>query len=207
VLARPVNELVGTVAPDKLELIKDQVAGRILALARSEELTRSVAAYATDALQRVRPHSLRALLEHARPDSDQQLKRFLSKGLVSVLAREETARMINSILSAQIERLLVAPIGRLSDHVPADKLRRASEALTERITSAAEEKLPTAIAEFDIGGVVKQKVSGYPVEKLEALVLSVAKQHLVTIELFGAVIGFVIGVMQAGYLYWKLLGR
>ena len=207
VLARPVNELVGTVAPDKLEMIKDQVAGRILALARGEELATSVAAYATDALRRVRPHSLRALLEHARPDSDEQLKRFLSKGLVSVLAREETARTVNAILSAQIERLLVAPIGRLSDHVPADKVRRASEALTERITSAAEEKLPTAIAEFDIGGVVKQKVSGYPVEKLEALVLSVAKQHLKTIELFGAVIGFVIGLMQAGYLYWKIFWR
>ncbi len=204
VLARPVNELVGTVAPDKLELIKDQVAGRILALVRSTELATSVSAYATDALQRLRPHSLRALLEHARPDSDEQLKRFLSKGLVGVLSREETARTINAILSAQIERLLVAPIGRLADHVPEDKLRRASEALTDRITAAAEERLPAAINEFDIGGIVREKVSGYPVEKLEALVLSVAKQHLKTIELFGAAIGFVIGLMQAGYLYWKL---
>lgn len=204
VLARPVNELVGTVAPDKLELIKDQVAGRILALVRSTELATSVSAYATDALQRLRPHSLRALLEHARPDSDEQLKRFLSKGLVGVLSREDTARTINAILSAQIERLLVAPIGRLADHVPEDKLRRASEALTDRITAAAEERLPAAINEFDIGGIVREKVSGYPVEKLEALVLSVAKQHLKTIELFGAAIGFVIGLMQAGYLYWKL---
>ncbi len=106
VLARPVNELVGTVAPDKLELIKDQVAGRILALVRSPELATSVSAYATDALQRLRPHSLRALLEHARPDSHEQLKRFLSKGLVGVLSREDTARTINAILSAQIERLL-----------------------------------------------------------------------------------------------------
>ncbi len=207
VLARPVNEMVGTVAPDKLEMIKDQVADRILALVRGPELATSVSAYATDALQRLRPHSLRALLEHARPDSDEQLKRFLSKGLISVLSREETARTINSILSAQIERLLVAPIGRLSDHVPEEKLRRASEALTERITAAAEERLPAAINEFDIGGIVREKVSGYPVEKLEALVLSVAKQHLKTIELFGAAIGFIIGVMQASYLYWKLFGR
>jgi uncharacterized membrane protein YheB (UPF0754 family) len=207
VLARPVNELVGTVAPDKLELIKDQVAERILALVRSPELSASVSAYATDALERLRPHTLRALLEHARPDSDERLKSFLSKGLVGVLSREETARTINSILSGQIERLLIAPIGRLSDHVPEEKVRRASEALSERITAAAEERLPAAIAEFDIGGIVREKVSGYPVEKLEALVLSVAKQHLKTIELFGAAIGFVIGVMQAGYLYWKLFGR
>ncbi len=60
---------------------------------------------------------------------------------------------------------------------------------------------PTAIAEFDVGGLVRKKVSEYPIEKLEALVLSVAKQHLKTIELFGAVIGFFIGVAQAIY-FW-----
>jgi uncharacterized membrane protein YheB (UPF0754 family) len=44
-------------------------------------------------------------------------------------------------------------------------------------------------------------VSEYPIEKLEALVLSVAQHHLKTIELFGAVIGFWIGVGQAIY-FW-----
>ncbi len=204
VLARPFNELVGNIEPDKLELIKDQVAGRILAVARSAELRTSVSAYATDALERVRPHTLRALLEHARPDSADDLKRFLSRGLMDVLSREETARTLNALLTAQVERLLVAPIGRLSDHVPEEKVRAASAALTERITDAARERLPATIAEFDIGGIVREKVSGYPVEKLEALVLSVAKQHLKTIELFGAAIGLVIGLMQAAYLYWKL---
>lgn len=204
VLARPFNELVGNIEPDKLELIKDQVAGRILSIARSPELRNSVSAYATDALERVRPHTLRALLEHARPDSADQLKRFLSRGLMDVLSREETARTLNALLTAQVERLLVAPIGRLSDHVPEDKVRAASAALTERITNAARERLPAAIAEFDIGGIVREKVTGYPVEKLEALVLSVAKQHLKTIELFGAAIGLVIGVVQAFYIYWKV---
>jgi uncharacterized membrane protein YheB (UPF0754 family) len=57
--------------------------------------------------------------------------------------------------------------------------------------------LPATIAEFDVGGLVRRKVSDYPIEKLEALILSVAAHHLKTIELFGAVIGFFIGVLQA----------
>ncbi len=203
-LARPINELLGQVAPDKLELIKAEISARILALAQSPELTRSVSAYTTDALERIKPHTLRALLEHSSPDSGERLKNFLSRGLLNILSREETARTINSILSAQIERLLVMPIGRLSDHVPEQSVRNASEVLTERITSAAREKLPGAIAEFDIGSIVRQKVSEYPVEKLETLVLSVAKQHLRTIELFGAFIGLVIGIAQAFLFWWKL---
>ncbi len=48
---------------------------------------------------------------------------------------------------------------------------------------------------------IDQKVSDYPIEKLEALVLSVAQRHLKTIELFGAIIGLWIGVGQAIY-FW-----
>ncbi|MBC7911446.1 MAG: DUF445 family protein, partial [Pyrinomonadaceae bacterium] len=122
-LRRPINELVGQIAPDKLEAVKAQITVRILALARSPELETSVSAYATDALQRIKPHSLRALLEHASPDSAERLKNFLAKGLLNVLSREETARTVNAILSAQLERLLVVPIGRLSDHVPEESVR------------------------------------------------------------------------------------
>jgi uncharacterized membrane protein YheB (UPF0754 family) len=201
VLARPINEIVGQIEPDKLQLVKDQISARIIALAQSRELSVSVSAYATDALARLRPHTLRSMLEHASPDSAGRLKTFLSRSLIQILAREETARSINSILSTQIERILIAPIGRLSDHLPEQQLRTASAKLSERITSAARERLPTAIAEFDIGGIVREKVSGYPVEKLETLVLSVAQQHLKTIELFGAVIGLLIGIFQAVYFY------
>jgi uncharacterized membrane protein YheB (UPF0754 family) len=203
VLARPINEILGQIAPDKLEAIKNQITERVLTLARSPELATTVSAYLTDALSRLRPHTLRALLQHLNPESAQRLKSFLSKGLLHVLSREETARTINNILTAQVERLLIAPIGRLSEQVPEAAIRRASVALTERITNAARERLPTAIAEFDIGSIVRQKVAGYPVEKLEELVLSVAQQHLKTIELFGAVIGFMIGIVQGLYFwYW-----
>jgi uncharacterized membrane protein YheB (UPF0754 family) len=124
-----------------------------------------------------------------------------------VLAREETARTINSILSAQVERLLVAPIGRVGDLVPEEKVRRAGSALTERITEAARERLPTVLAEFDIGRIVQEKVAGYPVKKLEDLVLSVAKHHLRTIELFGLLIGLAIGLAQAAYMYFRIFWR
>jgi uncharacterized membrane protein YheB (UPF0754 family) len=203
-LTRPINEVVGQIAPEKLEMIKVEIADRVLVLAQSKEVAMSVSTYTSDALQRIKPHSLRAILEHASPNSDARLKSFLAKGLLDILSREETARTINAILSSQIERLLVMPIGRLSDHVPEESVRDAGKALTIRITEAARERLPAAIAEFDVGSIVRKKISEYPVAKLEKLVLSVAQQHLRTIEMFGALIGLVIGVVQALYLWWRL---
>jgi uncharacterized membrane protein YheB (UPF0754 family) len=141
-------------------------------------------------------------LEQLDSRSIEQAKKFLTRSLLGLLSRDQTARTINAILSAQIERLLIAPIGRLGDHVSPTALQRASAALVERITQAARERLPVAIAEFDVGGLVRRKVSDYPIEKLEDLVLSVAQHHLKTIELFGAIIGFFIGVGQAIYFWF-----
>jgi uncharacterized membrane protein YheB (UPF0754 family) len=201
VLARPLHELVGQIDSEKFESIKQEITLRLVEMLQSEELSASVATYVREAIERLRPQTLREALQHVEPGSIESAKRFLAKGLIALLSRDDTARTVNAILSSQIERLLIAPIGRLGDHVSKDSMERASRALVERITLTARERLPTAIAEFDVGGVVRKKVSDYPIEKLEALVLSVAQHHLKTIELFGAAIGFFIGVAQAIY-FW-----
>ena len=201
VLARPFNEIIGQIAPERFEIIKAQIANRLLELAQSQELSSSIAKYVSDAIERLRPQTLGAMLDHLNPESAQRVISFLTKGLLSLVTREDTARTINGILSSQIERLMIAPIGRLGDHLPAPSVKRATETLVERITLAARERLPAAIADFDVGGLVRNKVAAYPLEKLEELILSVAGQHLKTIELFGAAIGFVIGFGQAVYTW------
>jgi uncharacterized membrane protein YheB (UPF0754 family) len=201
VMARPLNELVGKIESDKFDSIKREITNRILELAQSEELSSSVSTYMREAVERFRPQTIGSAIQQFDPDSIQRAKQFLTKSLLTLLSRDDTAKTINLILSSQIERLLIAPIGRLGDHVSRFSMERATKALVVRITAAARERLPSAIAEFDVGGLVRKKVSDYPIEKLEALVLSVASHHLKTIELFGALIGFFLGVGQAVW-FW-----
>lgn len=204
-MARPLPEVIGKINPAQLERLKDQIATSLVKILRGEEMQRSISAFITDALQKLRPHSIDSILRNVHPESEAKLKTALSQGLLSIIASENTARLVNSMLSSQIERLLSAPIGKLSDKIEEKKLASASETFSDTIITAISEKLPEAIREFDVGGVVREKIMHYPVEKLEALVLSVAKEHLRTIELFGAFFGFAIGVLQAiqFYLYAK----
>ncbi|HEY0659127.1 MAG TPA: DUF445 family protein [Pyrinomonadaceae bacterium] len=201
-MSRPLPEFIGTIAPEQLERLKNEISKGVLSLLQGEEMLTSISAYLTDTLQKLRPHSIDAILQTIHPESEEKLKRMLSKGLLGILAREETSNVINAVLSRQIERVLAAPIGKLSDHISETKMREASLSLTETIISAAREKLPQAIKDFDIGNVVREKINNYPVEKLEALVMSVAKEHLRTIELFGALFGLLIGIAQAIQFYF-----
>ena len=200
-LARPLPELLGKIAPEQLENVKSQITGGVLRILQGEEILKQISAYLTDTLEKIRPHSIDALLQTLHPESEEKLKNMLAKGLLAVLSRGETSKIINSFLHNQVERFLSAPIGKLSDHISEDKVRSAGKSLTETIIGAAREKLPEAIREFNVGGVVQEKINNYPPEKLEALVLSVAKEHLRVIELFGAIFGLIIGIVQ-GALHW-----
>jgi len=202
VLARPLDELIGQIDSTRLDELKDQIASRLVEILRSETLFTSLSINLTDGIDRLFPQTIGSVMQQLDSRTIDQAKRFLTRGLLSLLAHDQTARTINAILSSQVERLLIAPIGRLGDHVSQNAMQRASSALVERITLAARERLPVAIAEFDVGGLVRKKVSDYPMEKLEELVLSVAQHHLKTIELFGAIIGFFIGVGQAIYFWF-----
>ena len=201
-MSRPLPDLIGKIAPEQLERLKAQISKNVLALLQGDEMTNSISAYLTDTLHKLRPHSIDAILQTVHPESEEKLKKMLSKGLLGIISRDETTNIINTVLSNQIEGFLARPIGKLADHISPEQVRKTGKSLTETIISAAKEKLPEAIREFDIGGVVREKINHYPVEKLESLILSVAKEHLRTIELFGAFFGFVIGVVQAVLSYW-----
>jgi len=202
VMARTLNELIGQIDSIRFGDLKSQISRRLVEILRSEALSTSVSVQFSDVIERLRPQTLGTVMQQLDSNSATRAKGFLTTSLLGLLSREDTARTINAILSAQIERLLIAPIGRLGDHVSQGAMERASSALVERITLAARERLPVTIAEFDVGGLVRKKVSDYPLVKLEELVLSVAQHHLKTIELFGAAIGFFIGVAQAIYFWF-----
>ena len=200
-LARPLPTVIGAVAPDQLARLKAQVVKSVLRLLQSDETSAGITNYVSALLKKLRPHSLDAILQTIHPESEEKLKSMLANGLLDILGRDETSNIINEMLAAQIDRLLSKPIGKIGDHINESKIKEASTSLTDAIIAAVHAKLPDAIAEFDVGSVVREKIRNYPAEKLESLVLSVAKEHLRTIEFCGAVFGFAVGVLQAIQFY------
>ena len=201
-LSKPLPIVIGAVAPEQLARLKEQVTKSVLSLLQSDETMSGITSYIRETLEKLRPHSIDAILQTIHPESEEKLKTMLANGLLDIISREETSNILNEILAGQIDRLLSKPIGKLGDHIPEAKLRQASTSLTDAIISAVHTKLPDAIAEFDVAGMVRDKIRNFPPEKLETLVMSVAKEHLRTIELFGALFGFFIGLVQAVQFYF-----
>jgi uncharacterized membrane protein YheB (UPF0754 family) len=51
-----------------------------------------------------------------------------------------------------------------------------------------------------LGSLVRSKIATFDLQELERLVLKVAKNELRYIEVFGAVLGFIIGILQVVFI-------
>jgi uncharacterized membrane protein YheB (UPF0754 family) len=65
--------------------------------------------------------------------------------------------------------------------------------LIERVVRRAEDKL-------DVSEIVRAKVEGFDLTKLEAIIHEVSARELKTIELLGGVLGFIVGCVQVGIM-------
>ena len=94
---------------------------------------------------------------------------------------------------AQIEELSNRPLHDLFDNADENVLRKL---LTSAYRSVVSGFIDIVVANFDIATVVEEKVNGMSVKDLEGLCMSVMKNELDAVVNLGAVIGFVIGILN-----------
>ncbi|MBS3885780.1 MAG: DUF445 family protein [Dethiobacter sp.] len=83
---------------------------------------------------------------------------------------------------------------RLSDLVTAEVVHQFPQMVELLITHMREQ--------VDVRVIVERKINALPLLEVERLVLSVARSELKQIELLGAVLGFLIGLLQALLVFW-----
>ena len=131
--------------------------------------------------------------------------------LVQAMETADLAGMLDRLLEDRLPEVLrglkknLGPLGgmldafltaeRLADlrRKLVDKLLEDREALVVQLERALDEGL-------DVSAIVEQKVAEFPVQRLEALILQVARRELRSIEILGGVLGGLIGVMQVALL-------
>ncbi|HEX3100807.1 MAG TPA: DUF445 family protein, partial [Pyrinomonadaceae bacterium] len=96
-MTRPLPDVIGKINPEQLDRLKAQISSAVVNLIRGEEMRRSISAYLTDTLEKLRPHSIDSILRTIHPEAEQKLKGMLSRGLLSLVAGENTSRLVNDM--------------------------------------------------------------------------------------------------------------
>jgi len=77
-----------------------------------------------------------------------------------------------------------------------DQKDRVDRFITAKLFEQIDRRVPELIAGLDIHGMVVAKIDSLDIESVEQLLLMVIARHLKWINLFGGVIGAVIGGFQ-----------
>lgn len=112
--------------------------------------------------------------------------------------RTELRTRIDGLIDEQLAKLgpmvamVVSPemVGKIKDRIEQEVFQFV-ELMAENAHHAIAERI-------DIQAMVQERVEGFDIERLEEIVFSIAATELKHIELLGGVLGFLVGLIEAG---------
>lgn len=161
--------------------------------------------------KRVLGFRLQGLVGRRQADLAESIGRVVGDHLVShedvvaALERVDLERLIDGAvergMAPKVEELRRLPLvgNFLTDERVTDLRKHLVRGVADSEGFAFE--LERAVEEgLDVHEIVTRKVREFPVERLESLILDVARRELRAIELLGGVLGFLVGLAQVALL-------
>ena len=100
-------------------------------------------------------------------------ERLASNPLIAMFLTGQTANLVKEMLAEEVEKQVPGFMGKMF----------------ERLEN-----------QIDVKELVQQKIDAFDMKKLEDIVYSIAEKELKAIEVFGAVLGFIVGLTQLGLI-------
>ncbi|TCO73668.1 DUF445 domain-containing protein [Marinisporobacter balticus] len=102
-------------------------------------------------------------------------------------------RKIKEIVDKKLPTFIPSSFKGMIDGYINDMIEQEGDKI---ITELTEKMIHTATNKIKISEIIEDKINDFELEKLEEIVLAIAKKELKHIEILGAVLGCIIGLMQ-----------
>ena len=176
---------------------------RSVAAVRSRRTTELLLGFADQGLQRIKDRSFRSLLDENLPENGlHHMQAALGDQLLKLARSPEAAEAIDAFLEEKVDELVYRnPLGRLAERLPADTLEELEEGLYRLVGEVLQKEIPPLIETLNIARMVEDKVNQLDILQVEGLLMGVMKEQFKYINLFGAILGFLIGLLNLAVLW------
>ncbi len=159
-------------------------------------------------LQGVFPKRQKALAKRLGDMVDSQLINI--EEITSALKDEGLGANLNEKVDAYVDAMLreklAAAIPMAAMFLNDNTVSKIKSVLVPEIEKMIPELLEHAACElenrFDVGAIVREKIEGFTIDKLEDILFSIMKKEFTFIEYAGGVLGLIIGIFQAALFYF-----
>jgi uncharacterized membrane protein YheB (UPF0754 family) len=193
----PLSHLIKDQRGPTLSGICDKFSSQVLAFLREKETTQALS-------QMIRDNLETHIQDGAMPlggiikdlfgiRGKDKLGSWMKEEGLALLRSKETVAAIDSMLETMIQALLEKPVGRLSDILPAGVRDGIYLSIRKMASAMLATEVPGLVDSLNIKMIVAEKVDSLDLLNLERLLLSIMEEQFKYINLFGALLGFLIG--------------
>ncbi|MBW2328553.1 MAG: DUF445 family protein, partial [Deltaproteobacteria bacterium] len=199
-LATPLAQLLDKVEPKKMQAICFQVAAQVMAVLRSQGVQQTMSTLIREHLEEMLDQgqiSVAELVELLLPgESGRRVHETVVRELVAMLRSDHVRRLLDRMLSSMVDQLAAKPVGVLHDLMPASVRKGITDYCVLIANRMLLNEVPGLVDSLNITEMVTKKVDSLDLMRLERLLLSIMEEQFKYINLFGALLGFLIGLIN-----------
>ncbi len=203
-LQTPLADLLHKLEPEKFEAACRQAAVQIMAVLRAGGVQQTLSAMISEQLEELLEHghiSLAALADMFLPgDSGERVRKSVASELVAMLRSKQVSRLLDRMLNSMVDQLAARPLGILQDLMPGGVRQGITDYIILTANRMLLKEVPGLVDSLNIKEMVTDKVDSLDLMRLERLLLSIMEEQFKYINLFGALLGFIIGLMNLAVL-------
>ena len=205
VLDRPLAHYVERLPYEKVDGVRQFLGERAIALLHSRRTAEALLGLAGHGVQSIKGRPFVDLLDDLLPEQGRERALlFLEEKLLTLARSDRTATGLREVIDRQVRILFCEkPLGRLASKLPADVNEELEEVLYQQLVEVLKKEIPVLVDALKIQQLVEAKVNSLDLLEVESLLLGVMQEQFKYINLFGALLGFLIGLLNALVLYFR----
>lgn len=136
-------------------------------------------------------------------ESTSALAKQLATTVINMLQSESLQQALDQELEQKISYWITErPLGELATRLPSDARDELQHGLFEQLVTLLKKEIPPLVDTLDIRRIVEDKVNSLDILKVEDLLMGIMKEQFKYINLFGALLGMLIGLLNLALLQW-----
>jgi uncharacterized membrane protein YheB (UPF0754 family) len=195
-LDRTLGSYLEKVPYEKVAGVRRFVRHRAVEMVRSRRAADTVMGLAEQGVAHLKDRSFGSLLARAVPPGGiDQARENLANRLLAALRSPEAKEALEHIVAEKMDEWLYQhPLGKLSARIPGDAREELEEGICLQLEEILKKEVPPLVETLNVRRMVEDKVNSLDILKVEGLLMGIMKEQFKYINLFGALLGFLIGL-------------
>ncbi len=191
-------QLLADIPYGRIARVRRFVRARVVVTLRSPAAGKALESLVDRMLDPLRQRTLGELLTDLLPPGGMpRARQALSERLLTTICSPAAQAVVDAELAALVENwLFKLPLGRLSARLSSEMRLELEDGLNAQLMQLLCREVPPLVDSLDVSRMVEDKVNSLDILAVENLLLGIMQEQFKYINLFGALLGGIIGAVN-----------